>query len=114
MGNKFDPALVLLATISAYQFLLGVKPTFVFVNVSSVNTSNLDVIPGAASWYSGLILEPYMRYNDGTSAISAIAKLQPVSNGAVRVMDIMYYYLLHTDAHASATRESPEPSFHFR
>jgi hypothetical protein len=51
------------------------KLTFVFANVSSVNTSNLDVIPGAIPSKPGLIRVVYARYMDGTRAISAMARL---------------------------------------
>jgi hypothetical protein len=50
--------------------------TFTCVNLSSVNTSNLEVMPGANPSKSGLICVEYFLYIEGTSAISAIARLR--------------------------------------
>lgn len=48
--RKFDPALVFLAPINSNQCLCAsILPTFIFANVSSVKTLNLDVIAGAVS-----------------------------------------------------------------
>lgn len=75
MGNELDAALVLLAIVS-YSWVSPVKIlAFIPANVSSVKTSNLDVIPGAVFSRPGITFDPYFRYNDGTNAISAIARL---------------------------------------
>jgi hypothetical protein len=54
----------------------GEHRTFIAGKVSSVKTSNREVMPGATPSKAGLTRVEYFLYTDGTNAISAIARLK--------------------------------------
>lgn len=73
--NELDPASVFLADVSRSFRSRCACRTFISANVSSVKTSNLEVMPGATFLKPGLIDVEYLLYMEGMSAISAIARL---------------------------------------
>jgi hypothetical protein len=54
----------------------GEHRTFICEKVSSVKTSNREVMPGATPSKAGLIRVEYFLYTDGSNVISAIARLK--------------------------------------
>jgi hypothetical protein len=86
------------------------RETFIFAKVSSVKTSNLDVIPGAIPSNPGLTCVEYRLYIDGASAISAIARLR---HGQYIQPLMKTEGSLHPNTHSRSTRKWPPPLFHF-